>query len=158
MKLREFPTICQTILVFAIAAFLAAVLWPVFPERPASKGVICLSNIKRIALGGIMYESDYDDVLPRRAWMDALWPYLKNERLFHDPEFPTGRFGYVMNFALQGTNMSKRKDESTTPMVFDSTIDAPNAWASVSTLPVPGRHNGKNNIAYADGHARAVIP
>src|SRR5579871_2414410 len=45
----------------------------------------CLSNVKQLGLGAMMYTQDYDDVLPRRAaeYKNLLFPYVKNEAIFH---------------------------------------------------------------------------
>jgi prepilin-type processing-associated H-X9-DG protein len=41
-------------------------------------------------------------------------------------------------------------------MQYDSTNLIRSASDAESSLPNPGRHAGRNNVSYADGHARSV--
>jgi prepilin-type N-terminal cleavage/methylation domain-containing protein/prepilin-type processing-associated H-X9-DG protein len=55
-------TLIELLVVIAIIAILAAILFPVFAQAKASaKRAASLNNNKQIALGGIMYQADYDD-------------------------------------------------------------------------------------------------
>jgi len=52
------------LVVIAIIAILAAILFPVFAQaKEAAKRAACLSNTKQIGLSYLMYSGDYDDVL-----------------------------------------------------------------------------------------------
>jgi|GEM_PF-413558 len=98
MKRRGF-TLIELLVVIAIIAILAAILFPVFAQAKAqAKATACLSNIKQIALGGLMYSNDYDDEIlpsytltpsswetpaaqvaaPLSFWCDIDQPYIKN--------------------------------------------------------------------------------
>jgi prepilin-type N-terminal cleavage/methylation domain-containing protein/prepilin-type processing-associated H-X9-DG protein len=58
-------TLIELLVVIAIIAILAAILFPVFAQaRNKAKQAGCLSNVKQIVLGFIMYASDYDQTLP----------------------------------------------------------------------------------------------
>ena len=62
-------TLIELLVVIAIIAILAAILFPVFARaRAKARQTQCLSNIKQLGLGMIMYASDYDQILP--MWMD----------------------------------------------------------------------------------------
>lgn len=88
MKRRGF-TLIELLVVIAIIAILAAILFPVFAQaKAAAKKTSDLSNLKQITLGIIMYETDFDDVVP--FGLDAAWqvgwpvltqPYIKNGAL-----------------------------------------------------------------------------
>ena len=48
-----------------IIAILAAILFPVFAKaREKARQASCVSNVKQIGLGILMYASDYDERLP----------------------------------------------------------------------------------------------
>jgi len=63
--LRGF-TLIELLVVIAIIAILAAILFPVFAQaREKARQASCLSNIKQIALGTMMYIQDNDEAFPR---------------------------------------------------------------------------------------------
>jgi prepilin-type N-terminal cleavage/methylation domain-containing protein len=65
-RLRSAFTLLELLVVVAIVAILAAILSPVFSQaKLAAKKTATISNLKQIALAGLMYSSDHDDVLPR---------------------------------------------------------------------------------------------
>jgi prepilin-type N-terminal cleavage/methylation domain-containing protein/prepilin-type processing-associated H-X9-DG protein len=56
-------TLIELLVVIAIIAILAAILFPVFAQAKATaKQIVCLSNMKQVGLGAMMYLSDNDDV------------------------------------------------------------------------------------------------
>src|ERR1700743_2750175 len=58
---HAFPLI-DLLVVIAIIAILAAILFPVFAQaKEAAKKSVCLSNLKQISLADLMYTGDYDD-------------------------------------------------------------------------------------------------
>src|SRR2546425_6224745 len=62
-KRRGF-TLIELLVVIAIIAILAAILFPVFAQaREKARGATCLSNLKQIGLGMMMYAQDYDEIL-----------------------------------------------------------------------------------------------
>src|SRR3954469_8157623 len=93
---RRAFTLIELLVVIAIIAILAAILFPVFAQaREAARKTQCLSNVKQIMTGILMYAQDYDEQLPQgtRAgvcinattgvagagrWMHQIHPYVKN--------------------------------------------------------------------------------
>jgi prepilin-type N-terminal cleavage/methylation domain-containing protein/prepilin-type processing-associated H-X9-DG protein len=58
-------TLIELLVVIAIIAILAAILFPVFAAaREKARQSVCASNLKQLAIGVSMYESDNDDTLP----------------------------------------------------------------------------------------------
>src|SRR5438132_3273033 len=62
-------TLIELLVVIAIIAILAAILFPVFAQaRDKARQTACLSNLKQLSLGVLMYAQDYDEVLPGNAY------------------------------------------------------------------------------------------
>jgi len=99
----------ELLVVIAIIAILAAILFPVFAQaRESARQSTCLSNLKQIALAGLMYAQDYDEtfvpiggtfeqkwpapgrrtregVKPVNGWSMNLLPYIKSRDLYQCP-------------------------------------------------------------------------
>ncbi len=110
--MRRGFTLIELLVVIAIIAILAAILFPVFARaREKARQSSCLSNMKQIALGVLMYVQDYDERFPVRShrshtsdpedllepegnclWFVRVEPYLKNEQIL---QCPSGRYDYI---------------------------------------------------------------
>jgi prepilin-type N-terminal cleavage/methylation domain-containing protein/prepilin-type processing-associated H-X9-DG protein len=86
-------TLIELLVVIAIIAILAAILFPVFAQaREKARQTSCLSNLKQMGVGLMMYSQDYDEELPPAwiggafpgyaRWMDVVQPYVKNTQIF----------------------------------------------------------------------------
>jgi prepilin-type N-terminal cleavage/methylation domain-containing protein len=63
MRRRAF-TLIELLVVIAIIAILAAILFPVFAQaREKARQTSCISNVKQLSLGMLMYAQDNDGVL-----------------------------------------------------------------------------------------------
>jgi prepilin-type N-terminal cleavage/methylation domain-containing protein/prepilin-type processing-associated H-X9-DG protein len=94
-------TLIELLVVIAIIAILAAILFPVFARaREKARQASCQSNVKQIALAGLMYLQDYDELNlvhrcdcspPTNAvcYHEAIQPYVKNTQLYTCPSSPT---------------------------------------------------------------------
>jgi prepilin-type N-terminal cleavage/methylation domain-containing protein/prepilin-type processing-associated H-X9-DG protein len=99
-------TLIELLVVIAIIAILAAILFPVFAQaRAKARQASCLSNLKQIGLGAMMYSQDYDEMIvpiqvysgvpttPLVNWYNSqlgtvidpkgglLYPYMKNTEI-----------------------------------------------------------------------------
>jgi prepilin-type N-terminal cleavage/methylation domain-containing protein/prepilin-type processing-associated H-X9-DG protein len=102
-------TLIELLVVIAIIAILAAILFPVFAQaRAKARQTACLSNMKQIGTGLMMYSQDYDEMLPgneknaegydlplgfmdpasTRNWARGVQPYIKNLEVFKCPATP----------------------------------------------------------------------
>jgi len=101
MRRRGF-TLIELLVVIAIIAILAAILFPVFARaREKARQTSCLSNVKQIMTGVLMYAQDYDETLPVAShwttndnhnpsltttyWYEACYPYVANWQIFVCP-------------------------------------------------------------------------
>jgi prepilin-type N-terminal cleavage/methylation domain-containing protein/prepilin-type processing-associated H-X9-DG protein len=125
-------TLIELLVVIAIIAILAAILFPVFARaRENARRASCMSNLKQIALGFIMYSQDYDETLPSSGWLAGsyqwpngtysgnnpwflkMFPYVKSTQLFNCPSYdykwqgePVSRTSYGMNANLYPSTLN----------------------------------------------------
>jgi len=108
-------TLIELLVVIAIISILASILFPVFARaRENARRASCMSNLKQIGLGLMMYAQDYDEKLPRanvcgpialesggnssnsgcsspapgnyyHLWWHMIYPYVKNTQVFVCP-------------------------------------------------------------------------
>jgi prepilin-type N-terminal cleavage/methylation domain-containing protein/prepilin-type processing-associated H-X9-DG protein len=104
---RQGFTLIELLVVIAIIAILAAILFPVFAQaRAKARQTACLSNIKQLGTGLMMYAQDYDETLPLNdyignglapllgwrdpragdSWCSGIYPYVKNLPIYVCPE------------------------------------------------------------------------
>jgi prepilin-type N-terminal cleavage/methylation domain-containing protein/prepilin-type processing-associated H-X9-DG protein len=99
-------TLIELLVVIAIIAILAAILFPVFAQaREKARQTACLSNLKQVGMGLMMYAQDYDETLPvyddnvfdfanpavytvRPNFFGSAIPYIKNNQVFGCPSAP----------------------------------------------------------------------
>lgn len=83
--LTKTSTLIELLIVIAITAILAAILFPVFARaRDNARRTSCLSNLKQMGLTVLQYTQDYDETMPMANyggsngagfyWMDAVQP------------------------------------------------------------------------------------
>ena len=87
------------LVVIAIIAILAAILFPVFAKaREKARQASCASNEKQIGLGIIQYVQDNDETFPEQyvtvlpnyyAWQYAIYPYVKSTGVYQCPDNTT---------------------------------------------------------------------
>lgn len=98
-------TLIELLVVIAIIAILAAILFPVFAQaRAKARQASCLSNMKQMGFGVMMYANDYDETYPpaiiragsacnggagcrgMASWKTVTYPYTKNISIYECPE------------------------------------------------------------------------
>jgi prepilin-type N-terminal cleavage/methylation domain-containing protein/prepilin-type processing-associated H-X9-DG protein len=88
-------TLIELLVVIAIIAILAAILFPVFARaRENARRTSCMSNLKQLGLGTMMYAQDYDDFYPLSYnsvsgyWWQVIQPYTKSTQINICPSSP----------------------------------------------------------------------
>jgi prepilin-type processing-associated H-X9-DG protein len=172
------------LVVIAIIAILAAILFPVFARaRENARKSNCLSNFKQIGNAWTMYAQDYDERYVLNIWQASTWnppppqsltaanlllPYTKNAGIYKCPScswpsspnqsginnLPTNSVGFN-NFAC-----GQAAGLTTLDNVADiiCAADASSIWLDTccNHIRMCARHLGMITVAFLDGHAKAV--
>ena len=95
MRRRAGFTLIELMIVIAIIAILAAILFPVFNNaRKKSLETQCVSNLRQLTTAMKMYATDNDDEIPyalyndpvRSAWADVIYQgYVNNDQIYNCP-------------------------------------------------------------------------
>jgi prepilin-type N-terminal cleavage/methylation domain-containing protein/prepilin-type processing-associated H-X9-DG protein len=165
MRRRGF-TLIELLVVIAIIAILAAILFPVFAKaREKARQSSCLSNMKQWGLAALSYIQDYDERFPLQdygtapyvPWYSALYPYVKNEQMYHCPSYGTVTAWYpdYGDNANVFQNASLGLAQCTTPAQTMMMMDATVRYVQYNTPDrIAYRHNDGCNLNYVDGHAK----
>ncbi len=115
----------------------------------AAASTACISNVKQLGLANVMYMNDYDDLMPPSDhWKSDIWPYCKNESIFHCPDDKRpGAISYRMSDHLSKVNATAIASPAETVMVYEGAGGY-----------LMARHENRGSVAYADAHAKLVDP
>jgi prepilin-type processing-associated H-X9-DG protein len=138
-------------------ALTTAILLPVLARaREKALQASCLSNVKQLCLGMLMYATDYDEVLAARGpnWVEDIEPYIKNTAILRCPSRPELPVGYAMSRKLIGAKLGDIQWPGETILFFESNLGGPNPVGGPDDVPAEGVHNGGINCGFVDGHAK----
>ncbi|MGI5818844.1 MAG: DUF1559 domain-containing protein [Armatimonadota bacterium] len=144
-------TLIELLVVIAIIAILAAILFPVFARaREKARQTSCMSNLKQLGLGLLMYAQDYDETLPhvrrdhatnflypdgvqmqyRGPWYVMIYPYIKNIGIYTCPSTSwkwngrwTHPFDYGYNEHISNVQLAMVLRPSETLALVDATAN-----------------------------------
>ncbi len=118
MRHRNAFTLIELLVVIAIIAILAAILFPVFAQaREKARSVSCLSNLKQIGTGFLMYTQDYDEAICppfigptgplAQTWDRLVQPYMKNTQIISCPSDANSPSVDIRNGQIVAGNMQR---------------------------------------------------
>jgi len=183
--MRRGFTLIELLVVIAIIAILAAILFPVFARaREKARQTSCLSNLKELQLGALMYAQDYDEVqlrvnigggltytLPNgnphtgyMLWHTSLFPYVKNIQIYNCPSGDrdfTGQYTGGGDYGVNTRNAGRSLGSMSFPAqnMFFAEADGGDAYnldgdSGGTNSEMVGRHNEGLNNTFIDGHAK----
>jgi len=136
-------TLIELLIVIAIIAILAAILFPVFASaRDKARQTACLSNEKQIGLGIMQYVQDYDESFPvsvtatvglnneSQMWYGQLVPYTKSSSVYFCPSDTTTKYSECPFPVSYMTNGSIMLWGSVRPIMM-SQLDAPAVYGLI---------------------------
>ena len=138
----------------------AALLLPALAKaKQKATSISCMSNVKQLNLGVLMYASDNKDTFPSgTSWCDALMPYVQNKNTYLCPQGKADqRSHYALNAKLAGREMKEVQAPAETVLIFE-TDGGWNVAGGRELLATKARHSGAYAVGFADGHAEMVRP
>jgi len=164
MRARGFALI-ELLVVIAIIAILAAILFPVFARaREKARQASCLSNLKQIALGALMYAQDNDEKFNPPVVCVAgvngcfvgaehngsgyrpLNPYIKNTQVWDCPSCDDDpQFSYGWNRSLDQGRLALIQKPAETVMYADHRTNVTMRWCGGWLSSNEGCCSGQGN-------------
>jgi len=142
-RLKGF-TLIELLVVIAIISILAAILFPVFARaRDNARRASCMSNVKQLMLGVMMYAQDYDERFlygQRKAysgepgagygdwmyWTVMLQPYVKSTQVFVCPNTQSSDSITQLNYGVNARISPATSQYSTLPQAVSlASLESP---------------------------------
>lgn len=150
-RARRFEALMFYCVFFVVGAIVAPII---AASRPVATRSTCLLNLKQLALGHIMYASDYDERFPIAGqWSDLIYPYTKKMEILKCSDAKTPE-SYAMNDAVSSFSTEKLSSPDQTVLLFEA--DAYLTNASGGREWFVRRHNDTGSVAYTDGHVKRI--
>ncbi|NOX97416.1 MAG: DUF1559 domain-containing protein [Nitrospirae bacterium] len=189
-ELRKFNflsafTLIELLVVIAIIGILAAMLLPALSRaREMARAASCVSNLRQIGMALSIYADDYNGLYPYAggtiawnatdptdgtySWMQQLYPYLKNKKVYQCPNRPNNSdYSYFLGtraawVAAGFKRASTDRRRIVYPAAFVLAGDTSLPFANIDAdkddytnycLDQPV-HSGGQNLLFADGHVK----
>jgi len=170
-------TLIEILVVIAIIALLAAILFPIFARsRENARRASCQSNLKQIALAIKQYVQDYDSKYSPslinltgtpHGWADAIQPYAKSTQILQCPSeknaqhpnpehlpLPPDERGYT-DFAYNA-NLGRKNETQLVAPASTILICEQNTWAAES--PQDGNDTSGSPACEGDSAFVGAVP
>ena len=200
MKKRAF-TLIEILVVVAIIALLAAIIFPTFARvRENGRAIACVSNLKQIGMALNMYAEDnngfhpiagadiswnaIDPVTKNGPWMQQMQEYLKSTKVLKCPSDGDSEYSYFLGsraaylsatpnafaatdmrriqyvsaFVIGGDTFSRNGSFAITDADKDDYSQNCIGGNAGGTPSIEWRrHNGGQNVLFADAHVKRFI-
>jgi prepilin-type N-terminal cleavage/methylation domain-containing protein/prepilin-type processing-associated H-X9-DG protein len=161
-------TLIELLVVVAIIAILSAILFPVFARaRENARRASCMSNLKQMGLGMMMYVQDYDETFPDRYyensettqyWWILLQPYTKSEQLFQCPSSPFSRSTTAITNGEYGANLFVIKNNTSSGAEQPLKLAAVQSVSATYALMDWGTYFASASNAYTSNYSYYYLP
>ncbi|MGR3175107.1 MAG: prepilin-type N-terminal cleavage/methylation domain-containing protein [Candidatus Scalindua sp.] len=180
MKIPKFNkgfTLIELLVVIAIIGILAGILLPVLSRaRESARKTQCMSNLKQIGMGLIMYANENNEAFPQDLTTVAADPAMRSLNLLYDAYVSDNKvFNCPSDTTVDATTNAQMK-VSTDNLSFDPdqcsygydythtqaddadvALAADRPPASPDATTSSDNHNGRGqNVVYVDGHVEFV--
>jgi len=141
------------LVVIAIIAILAAILFPVFAKaREKARQTQCVNNVRQVIIAIQMYTQDHEYMFPatEEVWSAINFP----PKATTCPTYGTAKgLGYGYNYMVASKALSDpefmEKSPSSIALIADAKVPVLERISDVDT-----RHTGKAVMGFADGHVK----
>lgn len=152
------------VVVSLLGVFLCLLLVLFFPtggySKEAARKTMCLSNMKQIGTGMLLYADQNDGLFPGQSWVDATLLFVKQEEahtcsiMARDGK----KWGYAMNADMVRKNQSSIKNPEKVIVLFECNALAKNVVANLAARTEDRHPSGGtgSNVVRADSSARFI--
>jgi prepilin-type N-terminal cleavage/methylation domain-containing protein/prepilin-type processing-associated H-X9-DG protein len=169
-KLNRGFTLIELLVVIAIIGILAGILLPVLSRaRESARKTQCMSNVKQIGMGLIMYANENSEAFPSDTAAGAMASltllydtYISDNKVFNCPSdtlvSAASNASMSVGTAFTSTQCSYGYDRSHTQADdADVALAADRPPGTPSATANSANHNGRGqNVVYIDGHVEFV--
>lgn len=148
--LRFFDYLAMVLVVAVVAAFFL----PTSSSKEASPRTHCMSRLKQLATGSLIYAADWQEKFPGEGWHEALGSTgLKGTNVFScfDADAHGRVGGYALHSEMAGKDSSRVGKPEEEILFFEIDAWSFNVIANLAARN-GSRHQGKSIVAYADSH------